>query len=158
MIRLFFLLVGISGLVAGVLYLGLAWWSAPHRKLLRQYDRMREMLLDAVDASDRDRAERLLDDCRDHLRGLIEARRRLDALDDMADAAEEIADIEEPADRRKLEERIRDDIEYFLDEMSHVAAEVDYDWDESMRRLESFADELEDQREAFAELEDLSGD
>lgn len=155
MVRLLILIIAFSTLLAGATYVAMSWWSAPHRRMLRQYRRMRNMILDVVEGEQRPKAERLLDDCEEHLVGLIRARKRLDVLDDMADAASDFAELETPVDREKLDDRLQGDVEYFINEMGRICAEVDYDWRESMRQLEEFADELETQREAFAQLEDL---
>jgi hypothetical protein len=86
---------------------------------------------------------------------LVRARERLEVLDEMAETASEYADLDRAFDYGELESRLREDVSYFLEEMARISAQVDYDWHESIERLEAFTDELEQQRRIFAELDDL---
>ena len=152
MIRLLLLLAA----AGAITYLVLQWLAAPHRRLLRQFRKMRELILEGVDESQRPHVERLLEDSEHHLRGLIRARRRLDVLDEMAEAASEYVDADQPVDVAELEARLQDDVNYFLSEMARISSEIDYDWRESIERLEAFTDELEEQHRVFAQLEEIS--
>lgn len=156
MIRLVIALIIVLGGVGAVSYLVVEWYAAPHRRLLRQFRKVRSLILEGVDDEQRPRAERLLEDCEEHLEGLVRARQRLDVLDEMADAASEYTDVDPPIDYEHLEARLQEDVHYFLAEMARISSEVDYDWRQSLQRLEDFNDELAEQREAFAELEELT--
>lgn len=156
MIRLVIALIIVLGGVGAVSYLVVEWYAAPHRRLLRQFRKVRSLILEGVDDKQRPRAERLLEDCEEHLEGLIRARQRLDVLGEMADAASEYTDVDPPIDYEHLEARLQEDVHYFLAEMARISSEVDYDWRQSLQRLEDFNDELAEQREAFAELEELT--
>jgi len=156
MIRLVIALVILLVGLGAVSYLVVEWYAAPHRRLLRQFRKVRSLILEGVDEQQRPRAERLLEDCEEHLEGLIRARQRLDILDNMADAASEYTDVDAPVDYEHLEARLQDDVHYFLSEMARISSEVDHDWRQSLQRLEDFNDELADQREVFAELEELT--
>lgn len=156
MIRLVIALVILLVGLGAVSYLIVEWYAAPHRRLLRQFRKVRSLILESVDEEQRPRAERLLGDCEQHLEGLIRTRQRLDVLDEMADAAAEYTDVDPPVDYEHLEARLQDDVHYFLAEMARISSEVDYDWRQSLQRLEDFNDELAEQRQAFAELEELT--
>jgi len=155
MLRLLFALIVVLAAVGAVAYLITSWLKAPHRRLLRQFRKMRKLILDGIDESQRPHAEQLLEDCEDHLHGLIRARQRLEVLTEMADAASEYVDSDQRVDYRELEAQLQDDVNYFLEEMARISAQVDYDWRQSIERLEAFTDELEEQQQVFAELEDL---
>ena len=155
MIRLLILIILLAAALTAAVYLFVRWQSTPRRRLLRQYRRMQQLVLEGVDDSQREHVDQLLEDCEGHLRSLMRARERLDVLSEMADAASEFAGIDEAFDQKKLEEEIQEEVAYFVSEMGHIASEVDHDWRQSVERLEAFADELEQQREIFAQLPDM---
>ncbi|MFB6351166.1 MAG: hypothetical protein ABEN55_01410 [Bradymonadaceae bacterium] len=156
MLRLLFALILVLAAIGAVVYLVLNWWTAPHRRLLRQFRKMRQLIMEGIEESQRPHAQRLLEDCEQHLEGLIRARQRLEVLTDMADAASEYVDADRAVDYDELESRLQDDVSYFLEEMARISAQVDYDWRQSIERLETFTDELEQQHQIVAELDELS--
>ena len=154
MFRLIIALILFLTALGALGYLLVLWLSKPRRRLLREFRRMRKLVVEGVDESQRMHVDQLLEDCEAHLQGLIRARERLDVLSNMADAASELTDVDESFDREAMEEQIRDDVSYFLSEMGRISAEVDYDWRESIERLEALADELEEEHRVFAQLEE----
>ena len=155
MIRLLFLVVLLVVTLGALAYLIASWLSTPRRRLLRQFDRMRRLILQGVEPEQRPHVDQLLEDSEEHLRGLIRAHKRMEVLSEMADAASELTDAQEPFDREEMEEAIERDVTYFLSEMARISSEVDYDWRQSVERLESFTDELEEQKRVFDRLEKL---
>jgi len=142
--------------LGALIYLVSGLLQTPRRRLVRQFERMRRLIVEGVDQEQRAHVDRLLEDCEDHLQGLIRAQQRLEVLSEMADAASELTDADQSFDRRRMQQAIDEDVEYFLSEMARISSEVDYDWRESVERLESFTDELEEQKRIFARLEELS--
>lgn len=156
MFRLLFALILVLAAAGAVVYLVHNWMASPRRRLMQQFRKMRELIVEGIDDERRAYAEQLLEDCERHLEGLIRARERLDVLTEMADAASEYVDADETVEYRELESRLQDDVGDFLDEMARISAQVDYDWRESIERLEAFTDELEQQRQIFTELDEFA--
>lgn len=158
-------MIAVIRILGALLVIGALLWAlwtlfrpyvqSPEQRMLRQYHEMRELVLEAVDEAERDRVERLLDDCGDHLRALIRAQQRLDVLDEMADTAEELTGAEADIEPERLRERVHENMTDLLAVMGRVSSEVDYDWRQSVEQLESFTDELEERRTVFAELEQI---
>lgn len=156
MIRLLFSLIFVLVTVGALVYLISGLLKTPRRRLIRQFERMRRLIVEGVDQEQRAHVDQLLEDCEDHLRGLIRAQERLEVLSEMADAASELTEADQSFDRRQMQQTIDEDVEDFLSEMARISSEVDYDWRQSVERLESFTDELEEEKRIFAQLEELS--
>lgn len=131
-------------------------FMTPERRLSSQFRNMKELILDSVDEEDRTQAEQLLEDCREHLDGLIQAQERIETLSEMSETASELTGAQVPDDLDQLERQIQEDISDFLSEMAQISSQLQSDDRRSLKRLQDFTDEIGERQHILEELDETA--
>lgn len=150
-------------LTLGTLTVVLVWFAGykvwkqlfdtPERRVLREFYRLRRLILEGIPEAERPETENLLDHCKTHLKDLLKADKKIDSLSRMADEVSEITTLQgAPSEIEQLEKTLADDINHFLVQLGEIASQTNSNRDEYVAQLEEFVDQLEERRTAFREL------
>lgn len=146
-------LVLIAGVVALVLWLRRRR-NRPERRLVRDFSRLRRLILAGMASGSRDEARRLLDDCQRHLEALLLARQQHQLLESMAGAASELTGHQAPGGEAlaDFDRQVAQQLGAFFASLSRISTVVGLQGDEALDGLRAFGEELELQRRALVEL------
>ncbi len=149
-------LIFVIGLVAVVVSVIRKRNASPQRRLVKDFKRLRRLILDGVPKAHRQEATRLLDDCQQHLDALLRAKDQHRLIGQMAGAAQELTghrlegggqDAVEAFDRQ-----VANDLSSFFASLARISTVIGLQRDEALVSLRQFTEELEDQRAALVEL------
>jgi antitoxin component HigA of HigAB toxin-antitoxin module len=131
-------------------------FAKPERRLMRDFKRLRKLILTGMDRSGKDEARRLLDGCRDHLEALLDAKEQHRLLGSMAGAAQELTGQPIEAMSQSaidaFDRRLAGDLAEFFASMARISAVVGLHRDQALTSLRQFAEDLTIQRDALVEL------
>ncbi len=148
----------IVAIIIGVIVLLGRRAARPERRLLRDFRRLRRLILSSIQRPHRAEAERLLGGCESYLAGLLDARERHALLGSMAGAAAEMTGLPPGEQGQRVLEvfdrRMAEDLSGFFTSLTRISAVVGLQREETLDALRSFTEDLEIQREALAELAD----
>jgi hypothetical protein len=140
--------------------IGVVTWArrrhqAPERRLLRDLQRLRRLILRDMDAAARPGAERALQGAEQHLRALLKARQQHLLLGQMAQAAAQMtghAMTEGAAQARDFDAEVARQLAAFFSALARISTVVGLQRDEALGELESFSQDLSAQRDALVAL------
>lgn len=137
--------------------------SRPERKLLREFRKLRRMIVRDMKGEQRTRARKMLEDCEAYLDNLVQARQQQELLLGMAGTAKEltgrsvVSETEFAIDR--FNQRISEDLNRFFASLARISAAANLHRDRAIDELAEFTEDLELQRDALYELtRELRGD
>jgi hypothetical protein len=145
---------------------GLVAWvrrrrARPERRLMRDFKRLRRLILTGLERSTHREAKTLLEACEGYLESLLLAKEQQRLLGSMAFTAGEITGQPELLAHHlasgknsvdTFDKQVAEDLANFFASLSRVSTVVGLRKDDALRSLRGFTEELEDQREALLQL------
>jgi hypothetical protein len=152
MFRLLLLISVILAVVGTSGYYIWQFWNTPQRQLLRQFDKLRGLILSDVEEDRYREVENLLTKCEAHLRSLLKTHEKLEALSEMSDTAQQIQPGTLDIELETFEDQLDQDLEHFFDELTRISTHADLSRESTLAELKEFTREIETRRSAFLEL------